>query len=50
MTADPSEWNPAAETDKTPPTSEYGIISRLITWYGSTRNEVKELYPDDMDE
>jgi len=46
MSADPRNWDPDAKTDATPPQSEYGVISRLITRYGPSLG--KEPYPEEM--
>jgi hypothetical protein len=46
MTADPREWDPDATTNATPPRSEFGIVSRLITRHGPSVG--KEPYPDEM--
>ena len=46
MPADPRNWDPDAATDATPPQSEFGIISRLITRYRTPVE--KEPYPDEM--
>lgn len=48
MTADPRKWDPEAETDETAPSSEYGIVSRLITRFGPSME--KEPYPDEVGE
>jgi hypothetical protein len=42
---------PGASTDAEPINSEYGIVERLLTHYGSPRDaEIMEPYPDDLNE
>ena len=48
MTTDPRKWDPFVSTDAVPPSSEYGIVSQLVTRCGGHGG--KEPYPDDLSE
>lgn len=48
MPIDPRDWDPSVDTAATPPDSEYGLVSRLVTDYGP--NHGKDPYPDDMND